>query len=94
MTNPLPPSAADLALRVIFSLIAALTAAVVIGQLLRWTQSVLATTLVGLTLGVAGAAVAQWRPAKWIGWSWTAGTAITLAGLLIALISLNLSHPT
>jgi hypothetical protein len=93
-TNPLPPSAVDLASRVIFSLIAALTSAVVIGQVLRWTQSVLATSLVGLTLGAAGAVVARWRPAKWIGWSWTAGTALTLAGLLIAIISLNLSHPT
>jgi hypothetical protein len=82
-----------LASRVIFSLIAAFTAAVVIGRELGSTQSVLATTVIGLALGAAGAAAARWRPARWIGWSWTAGTALALVGLVIALISLTLSHP-
>lgn len=88
--SPLPTSAADLALRAIFSLVSALSAALVIGQVLQWTGSLLSTILAGLILAAVGAAATRWRPARWIAWAWTAGIALSLAGLLIALLSITL----
>lgn len=92
LTSPLPTSAVDLALRGICSLFGALSAALVIGQAWQWTGSLWLTILAAVILGAAGAAVSRWQPARWIAWAWTAGIALSLTGLLIAILSLSLRH--